>query len=151
MSLQRAPDSPPQALLGFRSLRSPSFGHAPPPRTQGGEGERGASKCLGKARGAPAAARPYLGSKACPRRARRREAPAAAGRPKRARGRPRRGLPCRTASAAPRPAGLPPSAALVGTTLCPRPRSRFRGWDVGQARGGDSRWGGTVAAGSRRA
>lgn len=94
----------------------------PPLRPWGGEGEKGPSKCLGRGRGTAAAARPYLGSRACPRRARRREAPAGAGRPRRARGRPRRRLPSRTASAAPRPAGLPPSAAPVGTALCPRTR-----------------------------
>lgn len=122
VSLQRAPDSSPQALLGFPRLFSqspPPPAPLPPPRIQVGK-EKEAPTSAWEERGARRQpARSYLGSKACPRRGRRREAPAAAGRPRRASGRPRRRLPSRTASAAPRPAGLPPSAAPVGTALCP--------------------------------
>lgn len=106
-------------------------------RTWRGEGEKGPSKCPGRARGTPAAGRPYLGSKACPRRARRREAPAGAARPRRARGRPCRRLPSRTARAAPGPADLPPFAAPVGKAR--RPQTRLQGWALGQARSGGVR------------
>lgn len=125
VSLQRAPDSYPQARSGsdacFRRPPSPPPAPAPrpPPRIRVGK-EKEAPTSAWEERGARRQpARSYLGCKACPRRGRRREAPAAAGRPRRASGRPRRRLPSRTASAAPRPAGLPPSAAPVGTALCP--------------------------------
>lgn len=62
-----------------------------------------------------ARARPYLGCRACPRRARPREAPAAAGRPRRALGRPSAPRPSRPAS------DLPPSAAPVAPALRTRP------------------------------
>lgn len=62
-------------------------------------------------RPAVARARPYLGCRACPRRARPREAPAAAGRPRRALGRPSAQRPSLPESA------LPPSAAPVAPGL----------------------------------
>lgn len=77
-------------------------------------------------RPAVARARPYLGCRACPRRARPREAPAAAGRPRRALGRPSAQRPSLPESA------LPPSAAPVApglrTPLGPR---GVRPWRAG--------------------
>lgn len=133
VSLRRAPGSPPEPGADAWVLpRSP-------PAADLGWGRRKRRRQVpgrGRARRQPAL--PYLGSKACPRRARRPEAPAGAGRPRRARGRPRRPLPSRTAGAAPSPAGLPPSAAPVRTALCLRPPPRPRGLGRGQARGGAS-------------
>lgn len=127
------------ALPGFDTwVLLPSSAIHPHSRRGPGIGkEKAATASAWEERGArPQPAWSYLGSKACPRRTRGREAPAAAGRPRQALGRPRCRLPSRTASAAPRPEGLPPSAAPVGTALCPRPRPRI--WDLGQARGGEA-------------
>lgn len=81
---------------------------------------RGTTSGLEERRRRPAVARarPYLGCRACPRRARPREAPAAAGRPRRALGRPSAQRPSRPDSA------LPPSAAPVAPALRTRPGPR---------------------------
>lgn len=82
-------------------------------------------RSIGRPRPAGARAkRPYLGGGASPGRARPREAPAGAARPRRAHGTPRLRLPSRPAASAPWPAALPPSAAPVGPALRPRPPPR---------------------------
>lgn len=134
--LKRSVQGSPGTYFSTSPVRMPGVSSLPRPllRTWGWEGEREAPATAWEEREArPQPAGPYLGSTACPRRARGPEAPAGAARPRPARGRPRRRLPSRTGSAAPRPAGLPPSAAPVGSALYPRKRPR--GWDLGQAWG----------------
>lgn len=81
-----------------------------------------------------ARARPYLCCRACPRRVRPREAPAAAGRPRRALGRPSAQRPSRQAS------DLPPSAAPVAPALRTRPGPRGVGpWRAGAPQGSSCR------------
>lgn len=140
VSLQRAPDSYPQARSGSGCLfrQSPSSplrrSPRPPPRIRVGK-EKEAPTSAWEERGArrqPAGS--YLGSKACPRRGRRRRPQLRQGGPgERVGGRAAGSI--LTASAAPRPAGLPPSAAPVGTALCPGPSASALGWDPSQAPG----------------
>ncbi|MEJ1275052.1 hypothetical protein NN561_005947 [Cricetulus griseus] len=81
---------------------------------------RGTASGLEGRRREPAVARagPYLGCRACPRRVRPREAPAAAGRPRPALGRPSAQRPSRPGS------DLPPSVAPVAPALHTRPGPR---------------------------
>lgn len=127
--MQRAPDSCPQPYAVAWGLP-----HLAPRCGPGvGKEKEAPASAWEEQRTRPRPARPYLGSKACPRGARQQEAPEGAGRPRRALGRLRRRLPSRMASAAPRPADLPPFAATVETALCLQTRPRR--WNLGQARG----------------